>query len=89
VAWDEGDLVMPALVEVDHYWNGFLYPHFDKAAIDTYIAWQAGVAGEYARLQWRGTVLHVVEQGDEYDIEPVDGLYPLGAGSWTWQEVEG
>jgi hypothetical protein len=91
VAWEASDLVLPAMVEVDRYWNGFLYPYFDKAAIDTYIAWQAGTDGEYARLAWQGTVLHVVETDGvddyPYDLEPVDGLYPLGAGAWTWQEV--
>lgn len=82
-------------------WNGFVRPWFSRDEIDRYNAFVFAapndeLAGDplYTWLEWDGDTLvaHdpvLVDEGDDtYRMEPVDGLYDLGAGGWTWQIVE-
>lgn len=83
-------------------WNGFATPSFERAQAERVIAWVARSYADYdpenvpTTFAWDSDVL--VQSDHEYDdgtsdehiqrIEPDrHGRYPIGAYSWTWQEI--
>ncbi len=76
-------------------WNGFVCPFFSREEMDRYMAWQKDLPADlddaYSRLSWDGDTL--VEHDPQYPdddtrLDPVDGLYPLGAFGWTWSVID-
>lgn len=73
-------------------WNGWVMPSFDAWSVQQIIETLAMDQPEYYRLTWRDDLsleFTQLDGEDEYTdiIEPdEDGLYAVGAGSWTWQE---
>lgn len=82
-----------------NHWNGFATPAFDRANAERVIAWVARGNDSLASSEvlttfaWEGDTLIQTDHhhGDPYveRMEPgEEGRYPIGAGSWTWEEVQ-
>jgi hypothetical protein len=81
----------------DNDWNGFATPSFDRTNATKVIAWVTQAEGDWAdpttTFRWDDDVLLMTEThspGEKYvtRIEPDDhGRYPIGAYSWTWNEI--
>jgi hypothetical protein len=78
----------------DHRWNGWAMPSFPREQVERIIA-RFGQPGQ-TTFTWDGDVLlvHEADYAEEPGYTPervtpdAAGNYPLGAGSWTWSEVE-
>lgn len=76
-------------------WNGFGMPAFSKSVVDEMLTDWAN-SGFAENVRWEGGQLFVYDpsEDDTYEVTPVtipgiaDPLYPLGAGSWTWDQIE-
>lgn len=79
---DEDHPGYPAMV-IDH-WNGWAVPLFTREAAERIVTDNTDL------LHWDGDV--VVSPGEEPDDRQEfgpdeDGLYCIGGGSWTWDEI--
>ena len=74
--WTDGDV-----------WNGWGMPHFNRATIDDLIK-------RMPDIKWVGNALEFGDPDDRQLAYPViipgvgEPLWGLGAGSWTWDQVE-
>ena len=76
-------------------WNGWAMPHFEFADAKRLIAWLKN--GKARFDSEKDAFITITEDGDEefwqgQSIFITDGssikVYPVGAGSWCWNEVE-
>jgi hypothetical protein len=87
-----GDKIFPGFTSGDG-WNGWACPYFSfEVALQIVGAFQA--QGAVARYDEAHDVFvfesDVPGESEEFGLFEVKGrkLYPLGAGSWIWEEVE-
>lgn len=80
--------VFPAMVRTDVRWNGWACPYFD---LDQVRRIAAMVESDETRIVVDGDEVTVLsDYGDGFEpelVEPVGGLYAVGAWSWTWTEL--
>lgn len=87
----------PALVP-NRTWNGWAMPYFDartaRAVVGEITRASLGDVNG-SRAEWHGDVVRVFHDGDTEceEIAPVwirgRKYWPIGAGSWTWEEIPG
>lgn len=83
-------------------WNGWATPAFERVEAERVVAHvnrqreELGADSDQAYMEWRGDVAvyinpeYTLEDGREEEFGPDEnGLYWIGAWSWTWSEFEG
>jgi hypothetical protein len=86
------DHVFPAMVDSDQRWNGWAIPSFDLDTCRRIAAMVNTPDDDSMVVTFDGdTVVVTTNDGDESWVDRLDpdadGLYGLGAMSWTWQEL--
>jgi hypothetical protein len=76
-------------------WNGWAMPHFEFAEAQRLVAWLTTGKGRFDSAE--DAFVTVSQDGEEetwrgLSVAVTDGtsimVYPIGAGSWCWDEVE-
>lgn len=76
----------------DEHWNGWECPWFTKSEVENMTAWveKLGETIEYDPVHDAYVVTVDECMQEVFPGKDIDGmrLYPIGNGSWTWEEVE-
>ena len=79
-------------------WNGWAMPFFTREQLPAYMEWQRSVGFHLVEFQENIDSVVTMENKDESEAWGAEDIeigwltlhtYPVGTGSWTWEEVDG
>ena len=71
-------------------WNGWAKPEFTPTEARSVVEWIGRELDTYS-AQWDGDVIVLTDYENEWTERIAvngNGRYPIGAGAWTWDEVD-
>lgn len=90
--WAGGGPSVPGVHDPAERWNGWACPSFPMASVRAIAEWidSQPDAEEYRRVVVEDDRVFILESKDDrHEVHAdKDGLYPVGAWAWVWQECD-